>query len=217
MDTAHKVSLLAAEQGLDLVATGVPKTIDNDVGDPEFKLIDHTPGYGSRRPLLGLQRPGRQRGERGLLSRPTRCWSCRPWAARSASSPPRRGWPTRTGELPLQIYMAESGVTLDELADNVNDELKRSGRCIVVVSEGFDVGDIGAQQDGFGHIEFGASDLTAQQAVVYYLNRKGLAADRQGAGPGRRAPTSAIPSIARLPRRPRRGLPGRPQGRRRSP
>ena len=47
MDTAHKVAQLAAERGLDLVATGVPKTIDNDVGDSEFKLIDHTPGYGS--------------------------------------------------------------------------------------------------------------------------------------------------------------------------
>ena len=47
MDTAHKMSVLAAERGLDLVATGVPKTIDNDVGDSEFKIIDHTPGYGS--------------------------------------------------------------------------------------------------------------------------------------------------------------------------
>ncbi len=25
----------------------MPKTIDNDVGDADFKLIDHTPGYGS--------------------------------------------------------------------------------------------------------------------------------------------------------------------------
>ncbi len=47
MDTAHKVSQLAAQRGLDLVGVGVPKTIDNDVGDSEFKLIDHTPGYGS--------------------------------------------------------------------------------------------------------------------------------------------------------------------------
>src|SRR5690606_22027568 len=47
MDTANKVSKLAQEQGLDLVAVGVPKTIDNDVGDSEFRLIDHTPGYGS--------------------------------------------------------------------------------------------------------------------------------------------------------------------------
>ena len=47
MDTANKVAQLAAERGLDLIAVGVPKTIDNDVGDSEFKLIDHTPGYGS--------------------------------------------------------------------------------------------------------------------------------------------------------------------------
>ncbi|MCX5757552.1 MAG: 6-phosphofructokinase, partial [Candidatus Hydrogenedentes bacterium] len=47
MDTAYKVSVIANESGLDLVAVGVPKTIDNDVGDSEFKLIDHTPGYGS--------------------------------------------------------------------------------------------------------------------------------------------------------------------------
>ena len=47
MDTANKVAELAHERGLDLVGVGVPKTIDNDVGDSEFKLIDHTPGYGS--------------------------------------------------------------------------------------------------------------------------------------------------------------------------
>jgi 6-phosphofructokinase 1 len=47
MDTANKVAALAHERGLNLAGIGVPKTIDNDVGDSEFKLIDHTPGYGS--------------------------------------------------------------------------------------------------------------------------------------------------------------------------
>ena len=47
MDTANKVARLARSRGYDLVAVGVPKTIDNDVGDTEFRLIDHTPGYGS--------------------------------------------------------------------------------------------------------------------------------------------------------------------------
>jgi len=47
MDTANKVAKLAHERGLDVIAVGGPKTIDNDVGDAEFKLIDHTPGYGS--------------------------------------------------------------------------------------------------------------------------------------------------------------------------
>jgi len=175
MDTANKISKLAASQGLDLVATGVPKTIDNDVGDSEFKLVDHTPGYGSTArywavnvlsaneenagsspadPVLVLQAMGRKIG-------------FIPAAARLAD-PERR--------LPIQIYLTESGLTLDAMADLVNDELKRSGRCIVVVSEGFDVGDIGTRKDAFGHASFGASDLTVQQVVVSHLNKKGLAA-----------------------------------------
>jgi len=181
MDTAHQVSLIAGKEGLELVATGVPKTIDNDVGDSEFKLIDHTPGYGSTArywacnvlsaneenagscpadPVLVVQVMGRKIG-------------FIPAAARLAD-PDRR--------MPLQIYMAEAGIGLDELADNVNDELKRSGRCLVVVSEGFDVGEVGARRDAFGHVAFGAGDQTAMQAIVSYLNRKGLAASGKARG-----------------------------------
>ena len=74
MDTAHKVAELARARGLDLVGVGVPKTIDNDVGDSEFKLIDHTPGYGSVAKYLDAHGPERQRGERRLVARPIRCW-----------------------------------------------------------------------------------------------------------------------------------------------
>jgi len=186
MDTAHKVSCLAAEHGLNLVATGVPKTIDNDVGDSEFKLIDHTPGYGSvarywaycvqnaneenngacpSDPVLVLQMMGRKIG-------------FIPAAARLAD-------PNR--EMPLLIFMPESKLSIDDLADRVNDKLKERGRCIVALSEGFDVGDIGARRDSFGHVEFGASDRTAQQAVVSFLNKTGLAA--RGAARGNVAGT----------------------------
>jgi len=87
MDTAHKIAQLAHERGLDLVATGVPKTIDNDVGDSEFKLIDHTPGYGSvaRYWALNVQTPTRRTRVHGP---PIRCWCCKRWGARSALSPP---------------------------------------------------------------------------------------------------------------------------------
>jgi 6-phosphofructokinase 1 len=173
--TAFRVSEICKEKGLDVVATGVPKTIDNDVGDSDFRLIDHTPGYGSvarywshivqtadeenrgsspADPVLVLQAMGRKIG-------------FIPAAARLAD-PKRR--------IPLQIYMAESGLTMEQLADNVNEQLKRDGRCIVIVSEGFDVGEIGARKDSFGHTEFGASSIAAYQAVVNYLNSKGLKA-----------------------------------------
>jgi len=158
---------------LELIGTGVPKTIDNDVGDNEFKLIDHTPGYGSvarywshliqnaneenmgsspADPVLVIQAMGRKIGYI-------------PAAARLAD--PKR-------EMPLQIYMSESGVTMEKLADNVNDQLSRDGRCMLVISEGFDVGSIGEVKDSFGHTSFGSSQISVYQTVVNYLNERGF-------------------------------------------
>ena len=174
MDTANRVSKLAQQNGLDIVCVGVPKTIDNDLGDQEFMLIDHTPGYGSTArywahmirnlneenrgscrsdPVLVVQAMGRRIG-------------FIPAAARLAD--PER-------EMPLQIYLPEAGSTLPELAENVNQELRRSGRAIVVVSEGFNVGNLGESRDSFGHTQFSASETSVAQIVVNYLNRNGLA------------------------------------------
>jgi len=181
MDTAHKISLLAKQRGLDLIAVGVPKTIDNDIGDSGFKLIDHTPGYGSvarywayhvqtaneenagsypADPVLVLQTMGRKIGYI-------------PAAARLAD--PQR-------EMPLQIFMPESSLSLADMADLVCDELRRRSRVIVVVSEGCDVGAIGESKDAFGHTEFGASKGTVAQAVVNYLNENGLPARGRARG-----------------------------------
>jgi 6-phosphofructokinase 1 len=173
MDTAHKVAQLAASRGLDLIAVGVPKTIDNDVGDSEFTLIDHTPGYGSvaRYWALNIQNANEENAGSSpadpvlVLQAMGRKIGFIPAAARLAD-------PNR--EMPLLIALAEAGLTLPELADRVNYTLKTHGRAVVVVSEGFDVGDIGARQDAFGHTEFGASEVTVGQAVINYLNGQGL-------------------------------------------
>jgi 6-phosphofructokinase len=193
MDTAHKMAQLARKKGLDLVAVGIPKTIDNDVGDSEFKLIDHTPGYGSVAkywlhmvqyadqenkgscpddPVLVMQAMGRKIG-------------FIPAASRLAD--PRR-------ELPLLIYLAESPCSLEQLADQVNDRLRADRRCVVVVSEGFDVGDLGKVTDAFGHQKFGSSKMTVAQVIVNYLNDAGLAT--KGAARGNVAGTAQRHSMA---------------------
>jgi 6-phosphofructokinase 1 len=190
MDTAHKVAELAAARGLDLVAVGVPKTIDNDVGGDvtapdEVKLIDHTPGYGSvarywalmvqnaneenagscpADPVLVMQAMGRKIG-------------FIPAAARLAD--PQR-------EMPLLIAMTESHRTLEELADAVNDMVRQRGRCLLVVSEGFPVGSLGEVKDSFGHTTFSSSKMTVERVVVNYLNERGLPAKgaARGNAPG---------------------------------
>jgi ATP-dependent phosphofructokinase / diphosphate-dependent phosphofructokinase len=175
MDTAHKVANLARERGLDLVATGVPKTIDNDVGDSEFKLIDHTPGYGSvaRYWALNVQTANEENAGSSpsdpvlVLQAMGRKIGFIPAAARLAD-------PNR--EMPLLILLRESGLGLEALADSVNAMLRERGRALVVVSEGFDVGEIGERKDSFGHTMFSASETTVEQIVVNYLNKVGLAA-----------------------------------------
>ena len=42
MDTAHKLGVFFAEEGIDIKVMGIPKTIDNDL-----PCTDHTPGFGS--------------------------------------------------------------------------------------------------------------------------------------------------------------------------
>ncbi len=175
MDTAHKVSLLAEKRGLDLVAAGVPKTIDNDVGDSEFKLIDHTPGYGSvARYWAYYIQDANEENKGASPSDPVLVIQAMGRKIGFIPASVRLGDPRR--EMPLQIYMAESGVTMEELADLVNDELKKSGRAMVVVSEGFPVGELGVLKDSFGHIMYSASQLSVAQVVVNHLNKLGLKA-----------------------------------------
>jgi len=181
MDTAHKVARLAHERGLDLVSTGVPKTIDNDVGDSAFQLIDHTPGYGSvaRYWALNVQNANQENAGSSpadpvlVMQAMGRKIGFIPAAARLAD-------PGR--EMPLLIFLRESGLSLEELADRVNDTLRERGRALVVISEGadcsnpLDVGEIGERKDAFGHTMFSASQMTVEQIVVNYLNEVGLTA-----------------------------------------
>jgi 6-phosphofructokinase 1 len=181
MDTADKVSRLARSEGYDLTVVGVPKTIDNDVGDDKFTIIDHTPGYGSCARYWAHLIQNVEEENRGMSV--SECVSVVQAMGRKS------GWITAAARLadperkmPLQLYMAEAGHGLESMAELVNRELVRSGRCIVVVNEGFDVGGVGEKHDGFGHIEYGASQTTVAQTVVNYLNGVKLKARGQATG-----------------------------------
>ncbi|MDD4539349.1 MAG: diphosphate--fructose-6-phosphate 1-phosphotransferase, partial [Lentisphaeria bacterium] len=181
MDTAHKVATLAQERGLDVLGIGVPKTIDNDVGDSEFKIIDHTPGYGSVARYWTMITQNAEEENRGsypadpvlVLQAMGRKIGYIPAAARLAD--PKR-------EMPLLIFLAEAKLSVADMAERVNAMVKARGRAVVVISEGCDVGDLGVVTDSFGHAQFGASAMTAQQALVNYLNQHGLPAKGSARG-----------------------------------
>jgi 6-phosphofructokinase 1 len=136
-------------------------------------MIDHTPGFGSAARYWAMNIQNINEESRGMCV--SECVSVHQAMGRSSgfiTAASRLGDPNR--EMPLQMYFAEMKIPIEQLADNVNAQLKRDGRCIVVVNEGYDAGELGARRDGFGHIEYGASETTAVQQVTNYLNRHGF-------------------------------------------
>ena len=180
MDTANKVSELAQKENLELICTGIPKTIDNDVGGPlqtdgTFAICDHDPGYGSVARNLAINiLEANEENKASYTSDPVlvigvmgRKIGFIPAAARLAD--PKR-------EIPLLIILPESlskddyQSNLEFITEKVNEKLKKQGRCIVVVGEGVNVGDLGILRDSFGHAQFSASEKTVEQVLTNYLN-----------------------------------------------
>ena len=186
MDTADKVAKLARERNYELVVAGVPKTIDNDLGDEAFTIIDHTPGYASAARYWASIIQNTNEENKGMcVSERVAVLQAMGRKSGFITAAARLADPNR--EMPLQMYFAESGHNLDSLTEHVSAQLRRSGRCIVVVNEGFDVGSLGEARDGFGHVEYGASQTTAAQVVVNHLNKVKL--------PARGSVTGQVPGV----------------------
>jgi len=186
MDTADKVAKLARERDYELVVAGVPKTIDNDLGDEAFTIIDHTPGYASAARYWASIIQNTNEENKGMcVSERVAVLQAMGRKSGFITAAARLADPNR--EMPLQMYFAESGHNLESLTEHVSAQLRRSGRCIVVVNEGFDVGSLGEARDGFGHVEYGASQTTAAQVVVNHLNKVKL--------PVRGSVTGQVPGV----------------------
>ncbi|NLM85704.1 MAG: diphosphate--fructose-6-phosphate 1-phosphotransferase [Clostridiales bacterium] len=181
MDTAHKVASLSKAQGYDLFVMGVPKTIDNDLGDEARTLIDHTPGYGSCARYWANIIKSVEEENRAM--HPSECVSVLQAMGRDSgfiTAAARLGDPGR--EMPLLLFLPEAGHTAEAVCDLVTDGLKRWGRVIAVVSESLMADQSHAKVDGFGHVEYGASKTTAMQTVVNLLNSKKLPVRGQATG-----------------------------------
>jgi 6-phosphofructokinase 1 len=180
MDTANKINELAKQNNLELICTGIPKTIDNDVGgllqaDGTFAVCDHDPGYGSVARNLAINiREANEENKASYTNDPVlvigvmgRKIGFIPAAARLAD--PKR-------EIPLLIILPESlskddyQGNLEFITEKINEKLKKQRRCIVVIGEGVNVGNLGILRDSFGHAQFSASEKTVEQVLTNYLN-----------------------------------------------
>ncbi|MGC9529155.1 MAG: diphosphate--fructose-6-phosphate 1-phosphotransferase [Candidatus Bipolaricaulaceae bacterium] len=171
----HRVAEAAAEAGYELTAVGVPKTIDNDLGDAEFRLVDHTPGYGSVARYWAWTIQALEEENRGSYpADPVLVVQAMGRRVGFVAAAARLADPDR--EFPLLLLLPEMGLSLAEIADLVADTVRRRGRALVVASEGLELAAVGERRDAFDHTAFSSSRITVAQLVVNYLNEAGLPA-----------------------------------------
>jgi len=180
MDTANKVSKLAREKGMDLISIGIVKTIDNDVGgqlqkDGTFSVCDHNPGYGSTARFTAINvLEANEENKASYTSDPVLVIGVMGRKIGFIGASARLADPERN--IPLLIILPESfnkfspEENLQYITEKVNEKLKEASRCIIVISEGVNLGDLNILKDSFGHEQFSAAGKTVEQVLSNYLN-----------------------------------------------
>ena len=203
MDTADRVAAAARDKGLELRAIGVAKTVDNDVGgglreDGTFAVCDHNPGYGSVARYWAVNvMEANEENRASYTSDPVLIMQAMGRKIGFITASARLGDPER--RMPLLVVVPEAlsaddaAANLEFITEGVNATLRESGRCMVVLCEGANVGDAGILRDSFGHAQFSASRTTAAQLLMNHLNGVDRADPK-----GRAQSRLVVPGIARV-------------------
>jgi len=168
MDTAAKLGQLAGETDYEMIALGVPKTIDNDLA-----CTDHCPGYGSVAKYNATSVMEAGRDTDALYTHDT-CTVHEVmgrnagWIA-AATGLARR----RSDEAPHIILLPEVPFVVEKFVDDVRRCMTDYKRCFITCGEGVRtpdgqyLADAGGQfaKDSFGHTQLGGA-AEAVRAIV---------------------------------------------------
>ena len=166
-DAARIVGEEAEKEGYPLVVYHIPKTIDNDL-----RSCDHTPGFGSAARFVATAVRGDDLDNRALGGVKIDVIMGRDAGFLTAASALARA---RPDDGPHLIYLPEVPFALETFAKDVKAALRKSGRCVVAVSEGIRGKDgvpIGAtlgsgEKDSHGNVQ-----MSGTGALGDYLARE---------------------------------------------
>ncbi|GHU61111.1 pyrophosphate--fructose 6-phosphate 1-phosphotransferase [Clostridia bacterium] len=165
MDTVNKLAAYLKKAGEDIVAVGIPKTIDNDL-----ELTDHTPGFGSAARYVATSI-----AELYLDT----CVYPLPAVTIVEIMGRNAGWLTAASALaretglpaPHLIYLPEVDFDPEAFVKEVGTLLEREKQILITASEGLRLSDgkylsdTGAAEDMFGHKTLGGAATVLEKLV----------------------------------------------------
>ena len=165
-DAARIIGEEAEKDGYPLVVYHIPKTIDNDL-----RSCDHTPGFASAARFVACAIKGDDLDNRALGGVKIDVIMGRDAGFLTAASALAR---ENKGDGPHLVYLPERPFSLDGFVKDVQDAMKRYGRCVVAVSEGVrdENGEsIGARFAGGEKDSHGNVQMSGTGALGDYLAR----------------------------------------------
>jgi len=186
MDTAAKLSQLARQIDYEMVAIGVPKTIDNDLA-----FTDHCPGYGSVAKYSATSVMEAGRDTEALYTHDT-CTVHEVMGRNAGWIAASTGLARRTPQdAPHIILLPEVPLVIEKFIADVRACLKEFKRCFIACGEGVKTPDgkylaeAGGAfgQDSFGHKQLGGA-ADAVRAIIE--NEVGVKARTNRAGTAQR-------------------------------
>ena len=163
--TIKQTRRIARHLGERLAVAAVPKTVDNDLGDGAFQVVYFTPGFPScvnywtrKLALLNIENVGAASHDRVLVAQTFgRETGFIAGAARVADVERR---------LPLLLLLPEDQQPLSAVLARIDAMVRCHGRVLVVISEGYGIGNVGERRDAIGQVMFGSCQTTAAQLLV---------------------------------------------------
>ncbi len=153
----------------------VAKTVDNDLGDELFESVLYTPGYPScanywrnKVWMMNQENLGACEHDKVIIAQTFGRKTGFLAGCGRLADPDRR--------LPLLILCPEDQRPVEELMGAIDNAVSRFGRAMIVMSEGYEVGDLGERYDLSGQVMYGTSRTTAAQILVNLCTDAGIQA-----------------------------------------
>ena len=172
MDTCNKISKYMQKVGYECRIMGVPKTIDNDLNG-----TDHCPGFASAAKYIATSCAEVWQDahvyDTGMVTIIEIMGRHAGWLAGSAALA------SLTGCGPDLVYLPETDFDMDRFLSDVKAVYDKTGKCMVVVSEGIHYADgtfvseaKTSATDGFGHAQLGGLASMLAETVKQKLGAK---------------------------------------------
>jgi 6-phosphofructokinase len=184
--TIKQSKAISRHLGDHINVAAVPKTVDNDLGDKEVELMFYTPGFPScanywrhKVQIMNQENLGARSHDKVLIAQT--------FGRRTGFLAGCARLGDKERKLPLLILLPEDQKPLHTVFKAIEESIAEHDRAMIIMAEGYEVGDMQHYLDPSGQIMYGSSSTSSAQLLVNTCMARGIQARSFVPGPDQRS------------------------------